>query len=1167
MAIRAAIWCTAALGGLILVPDRSAIASPAAASEGRTCQSELELHRNGAAIEIPVAGRTPAEVTFRVAAGRDYLVVADERGTDVMLDVIAADGSVAVHSDNPVRRNGRQSAIAALAVAGDLHVRVTGKEHDAVTGRVTIGLYDLAALAADEQCMQAWRALAIADASYARGQDVSLGRVLAGTAATRHAYFLAAEEYRVAYALLEASGDEGLRLAAAHALAAVYYQDIQNWGQSAEWATRTAALARAHDRDYEAARAEALLAAAWIELAPTFKPDLATATPGTVHARFDQARALLRKLEQFHRRRGEYYDATLQLNNIGVADVYEARFEDAQREFALASRQFGALHERPRQGLALQNLAVTEWNRGDVVAASGTFRQALERLTPQPYPNLYLMALINSARVNFELGDFDTALRLNARALDFARSIAARLAEARSLYGLGIAYYALGDRGLAAQYLEASLAMRPAGVDASGRVESLLALGTLYGDGGRYRAAVAADEEALGLSATAPGRARMLVRLASDQAATGKTIEALQTLAVVLDGSSGASADARIEAFIARGHVHRLEGRLDDAERDLRTALALIVRHDSPDAQFRTELELALTLRSAHRSSEALTAVDWALARGEELRRQTANPEFRAHLQEPLRPAFDLKLSLLAERYRQFVEQRNPLSAGRVAVAALATAESGRAQSLLDLSSLQFAMRPSDDLRRDLERRERLYRDLAARRYELAELENSSGAADLTAVALRADITKLRLALDTLNTDIARRAAVGGAASAFDPNDLPAWLRRHSSDTVLVEYWLGVEEAYAWTVSRDGIRWTLLGPSKPISDAARSLSAALQNATGKPLRDRQELSAILYDRILRPLGEHAASGRSLIAVPDGALHFVPFAALRTGHASASRYLIEEHDVAITPASRWLMIHRLPRPGARSSSRYLLVSDPIYREDDERLKGQGAGTGTRRIEPEAAGLRRLGELRRLPWTAREAAMVAALLPASQVDQLSGASATRARLLALDWRRYRVIHLASHGILDGGMPQLSALVLSAFDENGAPVEQAVRASDLAALTLNADIVALSACETALGTEVVGEGPVGLASTAMARGAGAVLASLWQTPDEMSARLMTDFYRGMLTRGTGPVAALGAAMRTVLAADREADPAYWAVFQLSVSHLNESTRVPIDGANESI
>jgi CHAT domain-containing protein len=103
-----------------------------------------------------------------------------------------------------------------------------------------------------------------------------------------------------------------------------------------------------------------------------------------------------------------------------------------------------------------------------------------------------------------------------------------------------------------------------------------------------------------------------------------------------------------------------------------------------------------------------------------------------------------------------------------------------------------------------------------------------------------------------------------------------------------------------------------------------------------------------------------------------------------------------------------------------------------------------------------------------------------------------------------------------------------------------------------TLTAEVVVLSACETALGTEARSEGLVGMSSTMHARGARAVVASLWPVPDEIGAHLMTEFYRHMLHDSMRPEAALGAAMRSLLSRDQSADPALWGAFQLSVAAL---------------
>jgi CHAT domain-containing protein len=191
-------------------------------------------------------------------------------------------------------------------------------------------------------------------------------------------------------------------------------------------------------------------------------------------------------------------------------------------------------------------------------------------------------------------------------------------------------------------------------------------------------------------------------------------------------------------------------------------------------------------------------------------------------------------------------------------------------------------------------------------------------------------------------------------------------------------------------------------------------------------------------------------------------------------------------------------------------------------------------------------------RRLPFTAQEAAQIAAQFSPADVDQLTGLNATRDRLLALDWSKYRFIHIATHGIVDAQVPQLSALILGSYDAGGDVVDGAVRVADLSLQTLTADVAVFSACDTALGKEVLSEGLVGIGSTTLARGARAVVASLWPVADEIGARLMTEFYRHLLHDSMSAPAALGAAMRSVVSHDASADPALWAAFQVSVVAL---------------
>jgi CHAT domain-containing protein len=287
-----------------------------------------------------------------------------------------------------------------------------------------------------------------------------------------------------------------------------------------------------------------------------------------------------------------------------------------------------------------------------------------------------------------------------------------------------------------------------------------------------------------------------------------------------------------------------------------------------------------------------------------------------------------------------------------------------------------------------------------------------------------------------------------------------------------------------------------------------------------------------------------------VIVPDGALAYVPFAALQSQQGQPRSFVVLEHDVAVTPAA-WMLERKHAQALPQADRKLLLVADPIYQASDPR---RGSST---HAPAQAQGSANVPdthphEYQRLPFTAVEAAGISAQFAPKEVDELIGVDATRDRLLALDWSRYRYIHIATHGIVDAQVPQLSALILGSYDGKGEVADYAVRVADVSVRTLSADVAVLSACETALGPEIRSEGLVGMSSTMLARGAHAVVASLWPVPDEIGARLMTEFYQHMLHDSMRPEAALGSAMRSTASRERSADPALWAAFQVSVATL---------------
>ncbi len=192
----------------------------------------------------------------------------------------------------------------------------------------------------------------------------------------------------------------------------------------------------------------------------------------------------------------------------------------------------------------------------------------------------------------------------------------------------------------------------------------------------------------------------------------------------------------------------------------------------------------------------------------------------------------------------------------------------------------------------------------------------------------------------------------------------------------------------------------------------------------------------------------------------------------------------------------------------------------------------------------SGLLRLD---RLPASRREAEAIVALAAPGEGLAALDFRASRPTALSKEVSEARIIHFASHGLLNSRHPELSGIVLSLVDERGRAQDGFFQTRDIYELDLAAELVVLSACQTALGKDVRGEGLVGLSRGFMYAGAPRVVASLWRVPDRATAEFMTHFYRGVLRQGLSPAAALRAAQRALRREKLWSSPYYWAAFTL--------------------
>ena len=412
------------------------------------------------------------------------------------------------------------------------------------------------------------------------------------------------------------------------------------------------------------------------------------------------------------------------------------------------------------------------------------------------------------------------------------------------------------------------------------------------------------------------------------------------------------------------------------------------------------------------------------------------------------------------------------------------------------------------------------------------------------------------------------------------------------ADTVLLEYSLGTDHSYLWVVTQTSITSYELPKQVEIETAARAFYTFARTPPPKVTkpgvaeelqRQSQAQAAQVAAQLSRLLIAPAAAligKKRLLIVADGALQYVPFAALPVPTTNASGApglpLIIEHEIVNLPSASTLAVLRREMGEHQPASKTLAVlADPVFERTDERITARTVSVETANTTPKAqtnnaapdaqtTETRGLGlfvvksakesgvaddgvRIPRLPGTRREAEAIVKLVPAAQRKEALDFAASRQTATSPDLSQYRFVHFATHGFLNSQHPELSGIALSMVDEKGNPQDGFLRLHDVFNLKLPAELVVLSACQTGLGKEIKGEGLVGLTRGFMYAGAPRVVVSLWSVSDVGTAELMTRFYSGMLKDKLRPAAALRAAQVSMIDDKRFASPFFWAAFTL--------------------
>jgi len=360
--------------------------------------------------------------------------------------------------------------------------------------------------------------------------------------------------------------------------------------------------------------------------------------------------------------------------------------------------------------------------------------------------------------------------------------------------------------------------------------------------------------------------------------------------------------------------------------------------------------------------------------------------------------------------------------------------------------------------------------------------------------------------------------------------------------TLLIEYSLGRERSFLWAVTSASIESFEL-PARAVLEEEARRAAFLLEASGQDLaRDEAEIAlSDLSRRLLGPVAHRLRGGDRLVIVPDGALWSLPFSALPDPAGGAP--LVVRHEIVTLPSASVLPRLRVASERSPAPGTIAVLADPVYDAADPRV---GRSTAA---PPETAGARAVSPIRfeRLSYSGIEAGAILSLVPASERFEALGFAASRETVLSGRLARYRIVHFATHAVLDTEHPERSGVALSMVDPAGRPREGFLPLREIYGLRLPADLVVLSACQTGLGREVRGEGLIGLTRGLFSAGARQVLVSLWPVEDRATAELMRRFYAEMLVRRQPPAAALRAAQIAMWRNESRWSPYEWAGFIL--------------------
>ncbi|MBD0369950.1 MAG: CHAT domain-containing protein [Pyrinomonadaceae bacterium] len=876
------------------------------------------------------------------------------------------------------------------------------------------------------------------------------------------------------------------------------------------------------------------------------------------------------------------------LSNLGRTFARQGRFGEALDAFGLALRLAEQLGDRRGVASLLHMTAVTHYYRGDFAQSLEADQKSL-KIAEELGDQAMVADAINSIAIIYAVqGNNEQALLYFRRSLEVKGRLGDKAGVASNLNNIGGIYSTEGDFAQALEYYERSLKLADELGDKSRYAGTLNNIGQVFGLQGNHARALDYFQRSLKLKeelGEKVGIARALNNLGSTRASQGEYAEAV----VYLQRSLKIKEEIEDKAGIAET-LHNIavlrylqgdyEQSLEYNRRSLKLAeemgynhlIAYILQNMGDDylrlAQYGQSVEFAERSSSLALSSD-LANIYWrarttagkarlALGQREAARRDlqdaiAAIEKLRGQIaggEQDLSLFFEDKVSPYQAMVDLLVAQNNPSEA-------LSFAERAKGRALLDVLSGGRVSITKGMTSEEIKQERRLSAEISSLNLRLSRLKQQDKADEKEIADISGRLEKARLEYESFQTNLylshpelkVRRAET----MIFTSDDARELLP--DAQTALLEYVVSDSKVYLFVItgppqarasSVNLTVYTLKVTGKELAELTESFR---RRVAGRDLMIKRSARE-LYDLLIAPAEASLRGVTKLCLVPDASLWGLPFQAL---YRDGQGYLLERYAVFYAPSLS--VLRAMKRQAAKLKA---------TAGGEEILKARSAGTqraarpGTRLellalgnpalsdvTQAQAGPAPRSAALAALPDAEREVKTLGQLYGANNSKVLTGERA-REELVKSEAGDYALLHFATHAVLDDSNPMYSYILLS-HAAGAASEDGRLEVREIAELDLKAEMVVLSACQTARGRVAAGEGIVGMSWALFVAGSPTVVVTQWEVDAARSADLMIEFHRNLLQkRGMSKAEALRQSALKLLRGPYS-HPAYWAGFIL--------------------